>query len=143
MWLLIGGAVVVLLLAGIITAAVALNGGGSEGTASSGGGEGGDLTGRPTLEAPMKDGYVQFTMEYDGFTEGDGFAIQYAPTRDNFGPSTVYSVPEVKEGKGVYPLPLREGTQQCGRVQVVRDAETPEEQRSEWSEVACATGEGS
>lgn len=82
-------------------------------------------------------------MTYDDFSDGDRYAIMTAPTRDNFGAATAHSVREVENGTGTYTLPVRSGTQGCGRVQVVRDYDTPDEQRTEWSEIQCATGEES
>ncbi|WP_435201437.1 protein kinase domain-containing protein [Janibacter sp. GS2] len=147
LWWILGGVLAVLLLLGALGAAIALTGDGGGGTATSSGGRGtdggGELTGRPSVTAQADGESLVFTLTYDDFSEGDRYAFKYAPTRDNFGPATAYSVSEVTDGTGTYRLPARAGTQQCGQVQVVRDVDSPEEQRSEWSEIVCATGKGS
>ena len=144
LWWIVGGVAAVLLLVGSIGTAIVLDDddGGSATTTNDGGG-GGELTGAPTLEATARDGKLVFTMDYDDFSDGDGYAIQYAPTKDNFGAATAYSVSEIEGGTGTYSFPVRSGTQQCARVQVVRGADTEDEQVSDWSDVACATGQES
>ena len=127
------GVVGLLLVVGIISAALALNRGGT-GTA---GGEGGVLKGTPSLEIESKTGQLIFTATFGGFAEGDRYAIMTAPTKDNFGPATAMTIPDVDDATGVgsYTLTVGSGSQQCGKVQVIRDDE-----RSEWSKVVCGKG---
>lgn len=138
MWWIVGGIAAALVVVGVIGTSIALDGDGS-----ANGGDGGSISDKPTLEAESDGDSLVFTMNHDSFTEGDQYAIKTAPTRDNFGPATAYTVPEVENGTGSYTLPVRSGTEGCGQVQVVRDADGADEERSEWSDIVCATGEGS
>lgn len=137
MWWIGGGIAATLVVLGAIGTSIALNDGGS------GDGTGGSVSGKPTVEAEADGESLVFTMTHDNFTDGDQYAIKTAPTRDNFGPATAYTVSEVEDGTGTYTLPVRSGTEGCGQVQVVRDADGADEERSEWSDIVCATGEGS
>lgn len=107
----------------------------------SGDGASGSVSGKPTLEVEADGESLVFTMTHEGFADGDEYAIKTAPTRDNFGPATAYTVAEVEDGTGTYSLPVRSGTEGCGQVQMVRDSDGPDEERSEWSDIVCATGE--
>lgn len=138
MWWIGGGIAATLLVLGAIGTSFALNDDGG-----SGDGSGGSVSGKPTVEAEADGESLVFTMNHDNFTDGDQYAIKTAPTRDNFGPATAYTVSEVEDGTGTYTLPVRSGTEGCGQVQVVRDADGADEERSEWSDIVCATGEGS
>lgn len=147
-WWIVGGVLAVLLLVGGIGLTLAVWDRGEDppptaGSGEGGSGDGGELTGRPSLEVTADGEALVFTMTYDNFSEGDRYEIKNAPTRDNFGPATAMSVTTVEDGTGTYRLPTREGTQWCGRVQVVRDFDSPDQQSSEWSETVCATGKGS
>lgn len=146
LWWVAGGIAVVLLLVAIIGTTIALTGDEGGSTASSttgdggGGGGGGAVTGQPSIEVTADGELLVFTLTHDDFGGDDVYSIKTAPTRDNFGPATAVTVSEVKDGTGTYTLPVRSGTQGCGQAQVVRDHGTPEAQRSEWSEIVCATG---
>lgn len=135
LWWTIGGVVAALAVVGGGVGAIAMNGDGS------GDGASGSVSGKPTLEVEADGESLVFTMTHEGFADGDEYAIKTAPTRDNFGPATAYTVAEVEDGTGTYSLPVRSGTEGCGQVQMVRDSDGPDEERSEWSDIVCATGE--
>lgn len=134
-WWIAGGVAAAVLLVGGVVSALALGNDGGSGD--------GAVSGKPTLEAQADGDALVFTMTHDGFGQGDEYAIRTAPSEDNFGPATAYGVSEVENGTGTYSLPVQSGDQGCGQVQVVRDADTPEEKRSDWSDVVCSSGEGS
>ncbi len=133
---IVAGVLGLLLVIGIISAALALtsDGGGSDTARGDGGGT---LSGTPRLEVETATGQLAFTATFDGFAEGDRYAIMTAPTKDNFGPATAMTIPDVDDATGVgsYVLTVGSGSQQCGKVRVLRD-----DQRSGWSEIVCGTG---
>lgn len=134
-WLpVIAGVCGFLLLAGIIGTALALNdddGGSGTSTDTRGGGS---LASAPTFTMAVDGSELVYTINFDGYQEGDRYLVKAAMSEDAIDKATAYGVADIdtETGTGTFPQELGSADKQCARVRVQRG-----EEYSPWSETQC------
>lgn len=137
----VAGVVGVLLLVGIVGTALALNNGsGSGGSQTSTTSSGTSLASAPTFEVKAEGSMLKYTINFDGYQEGDRYLVLAALKEESLDQATAYGVSDIDTttGTGTFPQEFGAATRQCAKVRVQRG----QDQYSPWSDVKCVDKEG-